>query len=179
MWVRVFSVSASMSSLVLLVCVILPFLFVENLRSTANARQLRRRGAIEPPDDPYVIMGIVYVGGFVAMAAEGWWRGGAAQRWLLSGLLIFTLAKLLKFYAVASLGPFWSFHVLVLPGERLVTRGPYRYLRHPNYVAVMGELIGAAIMLGAPVVGAIVVVAFAAILWKRIAVEERALGLRP
>jgi methyltransferase len=68
--------------------------------------------------------------------------------------------------------------VLVLPGEPLVTRGPYRHLRHPNYVAVAGELIGAAAMLAAPYTGVVFTALFVEIMRRRVQVEERALGLR-
>jgi methyltransferase len=166
-----------MTSLLLLAFVVLPFLFVENMRSSMNIRRLKARGAIEAPDDPYAIMGIVYVGGFVAMAIEGWLRGGAPRPWLMVGLLVFTLAKLLKFWAVGSLGPFWSFRVFVLPGATLVSSGPYRYLRHPNYVAVIAEIIGCGLMVYGPIAGVVTLIAFSLILRTRIAVEERMLGL--
>ncbi len=72
---------------------------------------------------------------------------------MTAGLLLFTLAKLIKFWAVRTLGPRWSFRILVLPGAPLVTGGPYRYMTHPNYVGVFGEFAGSAVMLNAPVAG--------------------------
>ena len=84
-------------------------------------------------------------------------------------------AKILKWWAILSLGPFWTFRVIVVPGVPLIVKGPYRWLRHPNYVAVMGELAGIAVAAGAPVSGFVAVVVFGALLIKRIAVEERAL----
>jgi len=56
--------------------------------------------------------------------------------------------------------------------------GPYRFMRHPNYVGVAGELIGFALMSGAPVTGVATVVVFSSLMLARIRVEERALGLR-
>ena len=76
---------------------------------------------------------------------------------------------------MASLGPRWSFRVLVVPGAPLVTSGPYRWMRHPNYVGVMGELAGVAIALSAFITGTLALVTFAWILVRRIKVEERAL----
>jgi methyltransferase len=168
-----------MLSLYLLLFVVVPFLLVETLRSMQNERALRARGAIEPADDVYPLMSAVYPTSFVAMALEGAWRGGPQPPWLLVGLAIFATAKLLKFYAIAVLGPRWTFRVLVPPGAPLVARGPYQFIRHPNYVAVIGELLGVAFFMPAPITGAISVLAFALILVKRIAVEERALGIRP
>jgi methyltransferase len=65
--------------------------------------------------------------------------------------------------------------VIVVPGDSLVASGPYRYLRHPNYVGVVGEFIGTALMTGAIVTGPLALLGFGALLWRRIAVEERAL----
>jgi methyltransferase len=167
-----------MLSVFLLLFLVTPFLLVETVRSMRNERNLRRRGAIEPPDDVYPLMSIVYPSSFVAMTLEGVWRGGPQRPWLLVGLALFALAKLLKFSVIAVLGERWTFRVLVPPGARLVARGPYQFLRHPNYVAVIGELVGVACFMPAPVTGTVFTLAFALILWKRIAVEERALGLR-
>ena len=66
--------------------------------------------------------------------------------------------------------------MLVLPSAPLVTTGPYAYLRHPNYVAVFGEIGGFALMVGAGITGVVSLVAFAVLVRKRIAVEEQALG---
>jgi methyltransferase len=169
---------ASTASLILLLAVVVPFMIVEAIRSGANERMLRRRGAVEAAGDPYTAISIVYIGGFIAMAIEGVVRGGVVRRWAVLGLLIFTLAKLLKFSAVRALGPLWSFRILVLPERPIVRSGPYRYLRHPNYVAVFLEFAGAACMMNAPIAGPVVALVFFYFLRQRIAVEERALGLR-
>ena len=64
-----------------------------------------------------------------------------------------------------------------MPGAPLIVHGPYRYLRHPNYVAVIGELAAVALMTGAAKTGPVATIAFCALMLKRIAVEERALGV--
>jgi methyltransferase len=94
----------------------------------------------------------------------------------LAGAVVFVAAKALKYWAIASLGRRWSFRVLVLPGAPLVGHGPYAVFRHPNYVGVMGELVGMALLTGAPVSGLVSTVLFAGLLWRRIRVEERALA---
>ena len=103
-------------------------------------------------------------------------RGPAPAGALAAGLLLFGLAKALKMWAIASLGERWSFRVLVLPGRALVTSGPYRWLRHPNYVAVAGELAGVALTVWAVLTGPLALAGFIALLRRRIAIEERALG---
>ena len=123
-------------------------------------------------------MQVAYPLAFVLMGIEGALRASVSPRLVLLGLLVFGLAKAIKFWAIASLGSRWSFRVLVLPGAPLVTGGPYQWLRHPNYIGVMGELAGVAISLSAVVTGVISLAAFGWILRQRIAVEERALGMR-
>lgn len=122
-------------------------------------------------------MALTYPSAFAAMFAEGVFRGGPALRVFVIGLGIWGVAKLLKAWAIGSLGPRWSFRVLVLPGAPLVTRGPYRLMRHPNYVAVAGELAGAAAMMGAPVSGVVFTMLFVEIMRRRVRVEERMLGI--
>jgi len=99
--------------------------------------------------------------------------------WWAIGAVIWLIARALKDWAIATLGDRWCFRVLPLPNVELVTRGPYRWMRHPNYVAVAGELAGAAVMLAAPVSGTAFTLAFLEIMRRRIRVEERALGIRP
>ena len=93
---------------------------------------------------------IAYPGCFVAIVAEALLRQQPAGAGAVIGVVIFLVAKALKYSAIAALGERWTFRVLVLPGRELVTTGPYRWLRHPNYVGVAGELIGAALMAGSP-----------------------------
>ncbi len=160
----------------LLVALVFGTLVVETLRAAANERAQRARGGVEPPGDVYPIMRVVYPAAFLAMMVEGAWRGTPPTTAVLAGALLFLTAKLLKWWAILSLGPFWTFRVIVIPGARLVGGGPYRWLRHPNYVGVMGELAGVALMTGALVSGVAGIVTFGGLVLKRIALEERALG---
>lgn len=148
----------------------------ESALSSHNTSRLRARGAVEPPDDVYRIMRWAYPLGFVAMAAEGAWRGPAPANVLVIGVIVFGVAKALKAWAMASLGPRWSFRVLVPPGQPPVVAGPYRLLNHPNYVAVCGEIVGAACLVAAPVSGILFLLGFGWLMRRRIAVEDRALG---
>jgi len=148
----------------------------EAVLSSYNASLLRARGAVEPPGDVYRTMQWAYPAAFVAMALEGTLTGPAPMTALGFGLGVFGLAKALKAWAIATLGPRWTFRVLVPPGEPLTAAGPYRLLNHPNYVAVSGEMIGAALIVGAPVSGVVATLGFAWLMRRRIAVEDRALG---
>jgi methyltransferase len=91
------------------------------------------------------------------------------------GLALFVAAKALKWWAIVALDQAWTFRVIVVPGAARVASGPYAYLRHPNYVAVVMELAAVALMSGARVSGPLATLAFGVVMMKRIAVEERAL----
>lgn len=148
----------------------------ELLVSRRNERRLLERGAVEPPDPVYATMRWAYPAAFAVMAAEGVFRDGATGAWTIIGLLIFAAGKLLKYWAIATLGDRWTYRVLVLPAEPLVQIGPYRLLRHPNYVGVVGELVGMALLTGAVVTGPPATLFFGWLLQRRIHAEERALG---
>jgi methyltransferase len=146
--------------------------------SSYNEKMLRARGAVEPADDVYRTMRWAYPACFVAMAIEGAFTGPASRDTLAIGLAVFGLAKALKISAMSALGPRWTFRVLVPPNAPLVTTGPYRILRHPNYLAVMGEIVGVALIVWAPFTGLLATVGFGLLMWKRVRIEERALALR-
>jgi methyltransferase len=147
--------------------------------SRRNERRLRAQGAQEPPGDVYATMRWAYPGAFVLMAAEGAVFGPPPGPPTLAGAVVLVASKLLKCWAMTSLGSRWTFRVLVLPGAPLVTRGPYAWVRHPNYIAVVGELVGMALLVGARVTGPLATVLFSLLLRARIRVEERALRHPP
>lgn len=147
----------------------------EAVLSAFNERQLRARGAVEPPDDVMHVMRFAYPLSFVAMALEGAISGPASRDVLMYGLALFGLAKALKLWAIASLGPRWCYRILILPGAPLVTSGPYRFLSHPNYVAVAGEMVSVAMIVWAPITGVLATIGFGWLMLRRIAVEDREL----
>jgi methyltransferase len=173
------------TTLAIVIGVVFGLMLAEQRVSSRHEKALRAAGAIEPPGDVYGAMRVLYPGAFLAMAVEGLWRTGHAPAaasdgpaWAVSGVLLFAASKALKFWAIATLGERWSFRVLIQPGRPLVAGGPYRSIRHPNYVAVMGELVGAAMMMGARLSGPVMIGTFGLVLLARIRFEERALGLR-
>jgi methyltransferase len=151
-------------------------MLVEARRAARNERAQRARGGIEPAGDVYPLMLVVYPAAFLAMLLEGVWRGLPDGPLLAAGAAVFVAAKALKWWAILALGSCWTFRVIVVPGGALVVRGPYRWLRHPNYVGVLGELGGTALMTGAVTTGPLALAVFSLILVKRIAIETKALS---
>lgn len=145
--------------------------------SASNERVLRAMGAVEAHDPVFVMMRLAYPGVFVAMALEGMVTGVEQGPMIFAGVSLMFAAKALKFWAIASLGTRWTYKVLVLPGRPLVTTGPYRWFRHPNYIGVVGELVAMALMTRARVTGPLGTLLFGWLLLRRMAAEERAMEL--
>ena len=163
---RVLSAAVTLIALVLMAA--------EARLSWSHERILRAQGAVEPDGDVHATMAWAYPACFLVMGIEGAIRERSFEMFL-AGAVVFACGKAIKYWAIASLGRRWTFRVLVPPRAPLVTRGPYQWLRHPNYVGVVGELLGMALMMAAPVAGASAIAAFGYLLRRRIAVEERAL----
>ena len=165
-----------MSGAAVFVLVFVPMI-IEAALSARHDAMLRSAGAREPAGDVFRAMQLAYPLAFLLMVAEGIWRQPSFDKMFAVGLATFIAAKALKYWAMDTLGPHWTFRVLVPPGSTRVVSGPYRFHRHPNYVAVIGELLGAALMTHALVTGPLATIAFWLLIRRRIAVEERALGV--
>jgi len=148
----------------------------EAMLSAFNEKQLRARGAVEPQGDVISLMRVAYPGVFIAIGIEGALSGPAPREILMIGLALFGLAKALKVWAISSLGSKWSYRVLVVPGEPLVATGPYRFISHPNYLAVVGEIVSVAAIVWAPITGTLAAMGFGWLMILRMRIEDRALG---
>lgn len=165
-----------MIRLLLLVVVVFGFMLVEARRAASNERAQRALGGIEPKHDVYPAMQVAYPGIFLAMIGEGLFHPEPSRLVLAAGVVVFVLGKLLKWWAITALGQFWTFRVIVVPGSAPVAAGPYRFLRHPNYVGVFGELAGAGLIAAAPVAGVLGTLMFTGLMAARVRVETRALN---
>jgi len=105
-----------------------------------------------------------------------WYSRPPSPEVFVAGAAVFAIGKALKWWAILTLGPAWTFRVIVVPGARLVANGPYRFLRHPNYLGILGELVGVALMTTALASGVLAVLGFGLLMLRRIGVEERALA---
>ncbi|MEO1172759.1 MAG: isoprenylcysteine carboxylmethyltransferase family protein, partial [Myxococcota bacterium] len=86
------------------------------------------------------------------------------------------LAQGLRYWVIGTLGPMWNVRVIVIPGAAVVTAGPYRWLRHPNYLAVVLEGICLPLVHGAWITALAFSAANAWLLRVRIRCEEQALS---
>jgi methyltransferase len=91
---------------------------------------------------------------------------------------VFAVLLAARFWTIASLGPYWTTRVIALPAEPLVKTGPYRFCRHPNYLIVAGEIAVLPLIFGAWRIALLFSLLNAALLWRRVRVEEAALRAR-
>ena len=100
----------------------------------ANTTALLARGAVELGAAHYPLIVALHAGWLVAI----WYYAQAEPNW--SWLAVYVVIEALRVWTLASLGRYWTTRIITLPGEQLVRRGPYRFIRHPNYAVVIAEI---------------------------------------
>lgn len=151
---------------------------VELLVALRNGRWARARGGVEHGRGHYPVMVTLHIGLLAGMLAEV----HLAHRPFLpalgwTALALVVAAQALRWACVLTLGPRWNTRVIVVPALPLVERGPYRWLRHPNYLAVVVEGAALPLVHTAWITALAFTVCNAAVLAVRVRVENAALGL--
>jgi methyltransferase len=149
----------------------------ELVLSARNARRAFAMGAVEAGKSQYVILAAFHALFIIFAAAEAILLKrpfpGALGWAALCGAL---LAQAIRYWCVATLGPRWNTRIIVMPGAAPVTSGPYRFLRHPNYLAVILEVACVPLIHGCWLVAIIFSAANAALIAERIRTEEETMG---
>jgi methyltransferase len=144
--------------------------------SKRNAAWSLAQGGVETGQRHYVVMVVLHGGLLVGALVEVWVRRPDPHPALAWSMLVMVLAsQALRWWCIATLGRRWNTRVIVVPGLALVTGGPYRFLPHPNYVAVVLEGFALPLVGGAWVTALVFTVCNAVLLTVRIRVENLAL----
>ena len=154
---------------------------LERLAELALTRRHRAwalaRGGVEVGGGHYPWMVAVHTLFLVACPLEVWLLGRPFVAPLAAAMLLLVVAAMaLRYWVVATLGRRWTTSVVCIPGLPLVTGGPYRYLRHPNYLAVVVEMAALPLVHGAWLTAVVFSLANAVVLRVRIRVEDAALA---
>lgn len=144
--------------------------------SKRNERKLLARGAVERGSGHYPFMVALHSLWLVSTLVEGILRGASLPSWWFLPLVLFLLVQPLRYWAIASLGERWNTKILVVPGERLIRRGPYKYLSHPNYVVVVVEILSFPLVFGAWTTALVFSLLNGALLFVRVREENRVLA---
>lgn len=149
---------------------------IELILTRRNAARLVARGGFEVGEAHFPWMALLHTLLLIGAPVEVLlldrpfvpWLG-----WTMLGVVVFTMV--LRYWAVTTLGDRWTAKVFVVPGEAPTLGGPYRYFRHPNYLAVILEVAALPLIHGAWLVAVIASIANYFVLNERIRVEEEAL----
>lgn len=148
---------------------------LELLLARKNQTWALSQGAKEYGAEHYFWFFPLHVGWMLGWFVEGNLRHSISEVWWL-WLAVFLLAQILRYWAIHSLGPYWNTRLLIVPGARRVGSGPYRFVAHPNYIAVALELFSLPLIFNAWITAILATALNAALLLGiRIPAEERAL----
>ncbi len=148
--------------------------------SKRNAAWSFARGGVESGRQHYRVMVVLHSGLLVGALAEVWLRRPAflpGLGWTMLALVL--AAQALRWWCIITLGHQWNTRVIVVPGLSRVTGGPYRFLSHPNYVAVVIEGFALPLAHSAWITALVFTLCNAVLLSVRIRVEDRALTSMP
>jgi methyltransferase len=135
-----------------------------------NTARLLSKGAFEVAPGHYPAIVLMHAAWLAGLWILGW-RQPVVWPWLVAFLAL----QALRLWVLSALGERWTTRIIVLPDAPLVSKGPYRFLAHPNYVVVIGEIATLPLSLGLPLFALIFSVTNAILLTIRVRAESAAL----
>ena len=135
-----------------------------------NTRRLLAKGASEVAGEHYPLIVLLH-----GLWLVGLWMLTWDEQLSLAWLSVFAFFQILRLWTLVTLGRRWTTRIIVVPGEELVSAGPYRFLQHPNYVVVMGEIAVLPSCFAMPLYALVFSVANVMVLTIRIKAENAAL----
>ncbi len=147
---------------------------IELAHARRNTARLLRLGAVEADAAAYPLFVLLHAGWLASLAL--FVPAATPPDWLLIGL--FVVLQAARIWVIASLGRYWTTRIITLHDTPLVQTGPFRYLRHPNYLLVTAEIAVLPLAFGAVAMAATFSVLNLALLARRIRIEERVLAPR-
>jgi methyltransferase len=142
----------------------------ELVLSRYNTCKLMARGAIEVAPRHYALMVAVHAGWLILL-----WVLGHDRPINIIALIFYLVLQGLRFWVMRTLGARWTTRIIVVPGEPLVSAGPYRYFTHPNYAVVAGEIAVLPLVFNLPWLAVLFTALNSAVLFIRIRAENRTL----
>jgi methyltransferase len=144
--------------------------------SARNEARIRAAGGAEADAETYPVMRLVHAGMLGGALVESAVRQPPSLGSRLPWALLLAVAAVVRIWALSTLGNRWNVLALAEPGQRITRQGPYRWIRHPNYLAVILEMAAVPMIANAPSTAVVASAANAWILSRRIPAEERLLA---
>ena len=148
---------------------------IELLIAKRNEKILKAQGAIEFDKNGYKAIAVMHVAFFISLISEKVFFQRTLNTYWIVFAVLFTGAQVLRYWAIKGLGVYWNTKILVLPNHKLVNSGPYKYLRHPNYIAVVIEFAVIPLIFSCYLTAFVFSVINLILLRRRIKIEEDAL----
>ena len=147
---------------------------LEELHSQRNTARLLQQGAVEVGRDYYPVVAVTHLAWIAAIAC----LVPPSASISLVGLAAFLALQPVRYWIIASLGRYWTHRIITLPSAPLISRGPFRFLRHPNYVVTMLETFLLPVAFGAWPLAIIMTAVWGAVLRYKVVLEDAALAAR-
>jgi methyltransferase len=160
--------------LVLAVALVATQRLLELTLARRNERKVRAKGAVERGRGHYPFIVTVHSLWLVSTFVEGFLRGPEIPPYWPVPLALFLFVQPLRYWAIFSLGESWNTKILLVAGVKVIRRGPYKYLNHPNYVVVVVEILAFPLIFGAWITALVFSPLNVALLYIRIREENRA-----
>lgn len=148
---------------------------VELLIARRNESTRKKEGAVEYDRKGYEVIVAMHAAFFISLVLEYIFLKRTLNTYWAVFISVFILAQILRYWSIASLGKYWNTKILVKPDTPLIRKGPYRYIKHPNYLSVVIEIAVIPLIFSCYLTSAIFTITNLALLSRRIKIEERAL----
>jgi len=147
----------------------------ELLIAKRNAQQMFSRGATEVDKSGYRYIVLMHTLFFLSLISEKLFFRKVLNEYWYVFLLLFIISLVLRYWAIISLGEYWNTRIIILQNSVRIRKGPYAYLKHPNYLAVIIELAVIPLLFSCYVTSVVFSVLNMFVITRRIKIEENAL----
>ncbi len=148
---------------------------LELVLARRNESTVRKMGAIESDAGGYKFIVLMHAAFFLSLVSEYLLLGRTLNEHWPVLIVIFLLTQALRYWSIMSLGIYWNTKVFVVPGNPIIRKGPYRYLKHPNYLAVAIEIAVIPLIFSCYITSAVFSLLNLLVLRRRIRIEDTAL----
>lgn len=160
---------------ILFVLIIIQRLFELQI-AKRNEKWMKEEGGVETGKKHYKWFVLIHSLFFLSILMEATMRDNSLLPFNYLLFALFLLTQAARIWCILSLGKFWNTKIIVLPGSTLVKKGPYKYVKHPNYIIVGIELFIIPLLFGAYITAVVFPILHILLLRIRIPYEEKALN---
>ncbi len=159
----------------LLIAILIAQRAAEMAVARQNEQKVKQQGAMEFGESHYPYMIIMHILFFLSLMAEVLLMNKQPSSWWIAIAVAITTVQAVRYWALCSLGSYWNTKILVVTGAELVKKGPYKWMKHPNYTVVILEIVLIPLLYQAYVTMCLFSILNAAMLTVRIRTEDKAL----